>query len=56
MVKEVETEGKKEDVCDACGYRYEEREVAERCEKWCTEHHSCNLEIVALGIPPEENA
>ena len=51
MVKEI---NKDEYVCGACGYRYKEREVAERCEKWCTEHHSCNLEIIALGMPPKD--
>jgi len=49
----VEVNAQGEYVCGACGYRYKEREVAERCEKWCTERHSCNLEIIALGAPPE---
>ena len=53
MVKEVEQESKKEYVCEACGYRYTTKELAERCEEWCTEHHSCNLEITAQGVAPE---
>lgn len=31
--------------CEECGFRYEEREWAEKCEAWCREHKSCNLEI-----------
>jgi len=31
--------------CDICGFRYKEKEWAEKCEAWCKEHHSCNLEI-----------
>jgi len=54
MVKVVEKEGRKEYVCEACGYRYVKKELAERCEAWCTEHHSCNLEITEQGMPPEE--
>jgi len=54
MVKIVEKEGRKEYVCEACGYRYKARELAEQCQSWCTKHHSCNLEIVAQGTPPEE--
>lgn len=39
--------------CEECGFQYEEREWAEKCEAWCIEHHSCNLEIVTHGIPPQ---
>ncbi len=31
--------------CDICGFHYKEKEWAEKCEAWCKEHHSCNLEI-----------
>jgi len=53
MVKEAEKEGKKEYICEACGYRYETRELAEKCEAWCVAHHSCNLEITSHGQAPE---
>lgn len=33
MMVDVNAQG--EYVCGACGYRYKEREIAERCEKWC---------------------
>lgn len=40
--------------CEECDYKYEEKGWAERCEAWCKEHHSCNLEIIAHGIPSEQ--
>lgn len=33
--------------CPECGLRYKEREWAEKCEAWCKEYKSCNLEITA---------
>ncbi len=38
--------------CEECGFHYEDREWAERCEAWCREHKSCNIEITAHA---EEN-
>ncbi|MBI2577569.1 MAG: hypothetical protein HYV77_01860 [Candidatus Wildermuthbacteria bacterium] len=40
--------------CKECGFRYIEKEWAEKCEAWCREHKSCNLEIISHGTPPEE--
>lgn len=40
-------------VCQECGYGYRERDWAEKCEAWCREHNSCNLEIIEHGLPPE---
>jgi len=31
--------------CEECGFHYESREWAEKCESWCREHKSCNIEI-----------
>ena len=38
--------------CEECGFHYENKEWAEKCEAWCREHKSCNLEIVSHA---EEN-
>jgi len=38
--------------CEECGFHYEDREWAEKCEAWCREHKSCNIEITAHA---EEN-
>jgi hypothetical protein len=37
-------------ACDACGFTYREKELAEKCELWCKEHQSCNLEITQHSV------
>lgn len=32
--------------CEECGLKYENKEIAEKCQAWCKEHKSCNLEII----------
>ena len=29
---------------------YKEKDLADRCQKWCGEHKSCNLEITKYSI------
>ena len=36
--------------CPECGLHYTDSEQAEKCEAWCKEHHSCNLEITSQAI------
>ena len=55
MVKVIETPDKKLYQCEECGFRYEEKEWAEKCEAWCKENQSCNIEIIAHGIPPKQD-
>lgn len=47
-------ESKKEDItlykCEECGFTYAEKEWAEKCEAWCREHKSCNLEITSHAV------
>lgn len=45
MVKELEKDGKTYYVCEVCGFTYKEKEWAHKCQEWCTEHQSCNLDI-----------
>jgi hypothetical protein len=40
--------------CEECGFRYEEREWAEKCEAWCKKHQSCNVKIAAHAISQNE--
>lgn len=36
--------------CDECGLTYETKELARKCEQWCSEHNSCNIEITSHAI------
>lgn len=36
--------------CSECGLHYIDQATAKRCEIWCKEHRSCNLEITKLSI------
>lgn len=47
MVKVIIQENKTLYQCEECGFHYEDREWAEKCETWCRKHHSCNLEITS---------
>ncbi|MCP6720296.1 MAG: hypothetical protein KJI72_03210 [Patescibacteria group bacterium] len=64
MVKVIQKEsGKELYQCEECGFKYEDsstslttgKEWAEKCEVWCKEHKSCNLEIIKHGMPPEKS-
>lgn len=45
MVKEEIKNNKKYFICEECGFTYKEKEWADKCQYWCKEKHSCNLEI-----------
>ena len=53
MVKEIKQDGNTLYVCEECGMAYEEKEWAQKCQEWCHEHHSCNLEIMEHATPLE---
>lgn len=36
--------------CEECGLWYADAELAAKCEAWCAEHKSCNLEIIKFAI------
>lgn len=42
--------------CGACGLLYVDKETAERCEAWCTEHKSCNLDIIQHAVSETQEA
>ena len=46
MVKIINQNKKILYQCEACKLLYKEREIAEKCEAWCKEHKSCNLDII----------
>lgn len=53
MVKDIEKEDKKYYQCEECGFFYETRELAQKCEDFCREHNSCSLEITKHAIKIE---
>lgn len=49
MVKIIQT-GKELYQCEECGLKYENEEIAEKCQAWCKEHKSCNLDIIKDAV------
>lgn len=41
--------------CPECGLHYEDRGQAEKCEAWCKEHYSCNLDITSHAIENKQD-
>lgn len=33
--------------CPECGFHYQDEALAKKCQAWCKEHKSCNIEITA---------
>ncbi|MBI3443002.1 MAG: hypothetical protein HY007_04505 [Candidatus Sungbacteria bacterium] len=56
MTKTIQKENKELYQCEECGFQYAEKEWAEKCEAWCKEHQSCNIEITAHAIPQGEES
>ena len=50
MVQELKKDERTYYRCEVCGFAYREHKIAERCEAWCREHKSCNLEIIKQAI------
>jgi len=50
MVKIIQRQDKELYQCKECGFNYEDKEWAEKCEAWCKEHHSCNIEITSHAV------
>jgi hypothetical protein len=38
--------------CDECKLFYRDLDLAQKCEDWCKEHNSCNIEISAQSVSP----
>lgn len=36
--------------CPECGFEYREKIWAEKCEAWCKEYKSCNLEVTKRAV------
>lgn len=36
--------------CPICGFHYRDGMTAKKCEDWCREHKSCNLQIIKASF------
>jgi len=36
--------------CEICKLNYDKKELAEKCQAWCSTHNSCNLSIASQSI------
>ena len=36
--------------CKECELIYKDKKLAEKCERWCKEHKSCNLKITKYAV------
>ena len=50
MTSEIIKNGKKTYQCDNCKLYFEDKEWADKCQAWCDEHHTCNVEITKHRI------
>lgn len=54
MSERVKKEGRDFFRCEECGFHFESRELAERCEKSCSEQGVCSSEITAESVERSE--
>jgi len=50
MVKEIQEKGKTLYICSECGFGYDQKEMAEKCQSFCKEHNGCSLEITKHAV------
>jgi len=50
MVKKIKDNNLILYVCEECGMKYKDESWAIKCENWCREHKSCNLEITKHAV------
>jgi len=41
--------------CEICKLNYTTKELAEKCQAWCSTHESCNLSIASQSIEAENS-
>ncbi|MCL4374046.1 MAG: hypothetical protein M1360_04365 [Candidatus Marsarchaeota archaeon] len=41
--------------CEICKLNYNTKELAEKCQAWCSTHDSCNLGIASMSVEAEES-
>ncbi|MDP3956267.1 MAG: hypothetical protein Q8Q18_03435 [bacterium] len=54
MTKIILKNNKQYYQCEECALLYRSKDFAEKCQAWCKEHKSCNLDIVKYAIKEDE--
>ena len=42
--------------CEECGMHYEDKEIADKCEDWCTRTKSCSMEFIVHSVEHKSRA
>ncbi len=50
MAKEIKKGGKIYYQCENCKFFYKEKILADKCQKWCDEKGSCNMEVIRHAV------
>ena len=50
MVKQQEQDKTRIYICEACGFGYKEKQLAQKCEDFCKKNNSCSLEITKYAV------
>jgi len=50
MVKQQEQDKTRIYICEACGFGYKEKKLAQKCEDFCKKNNSCSLEITKYAV------
>ncbi len=50
MVKKIQKNGKECYRCEECLLFYKDKATAEKCEEWCREKKSCNINITKYAL------
>jgi hypothetical protein len=50
MVRRIEVDGGSAYICEICGLGYADEETARECEKFCSTHGACSLEITRRAV------
>ena len=54
MTKIIQENDRTLHKCEECGLKYESKEIAEKCQAWCSEYKSCNLDIIKNAVKDSE--
>ncbi|MBI4085060.1 MAG: glucose-6-phosphate dehydrogenase [Candidatus Liptonbacteria bacterium] len=56
MVKIIQNKNQILYQCEECGLKYKSKEIAGKCQAWCSEHKSCNLDLIKYAVEDKDIA